>query len=103
MDALEGAVPIYLDKSDALLFADGLMHGGSSRTNSGERRVTIFRYGPIWGASRYGYVRPAEFLAHLTLERRRILQPVPPLIPARACRKAWRAKRFRTCSVWPSA
>ena len=29
-----------------LLFVDGIMHGGSSRTNeTSERRVTIFRYG----------------------------------------------------------
>ena len=46
MDHLEGAVPAYLNKGDALLFVDGLMHGGSSRTNPGERRVTIYRYGP---------------------------------------------------------
>ncbi|BCM90279.1 hypothetical protein IAD21_02130 [Abditibacteriota bacterium] len=78
MDMLEGAIPVYLNKGDALLFVDGLMHGGSSRTNPGERRVTIYRYGPIWGASRYGYVYPPDFLASLSPERRRILQPVPP-------------------------
>jgi hypothetical protein len=31
------------------------MHGGSSRTNRGERRVVIYRYGPSWGATRFGY------------------------------------------------
>ncbi len=81
MDALEGAIPLHMDKGDALLFADGLMHGGSSRVNPGERRVTIYRYGPIWGASRFGYVYPTEFLASLTPERRRILQPIPPTFP----------------------
>ena len=56
MDALPGAIPIHVSKGDALLFVDGLMHGGSSRTNAGgERRVTIYRYGPVWGASRMGY------------------------------------------------
>src|SRR4029453_3950104 len=46
MAHLEGAIPVYMKKGDALLFVDGLMHGGSSRTNSeGERRVTIYRYG----------------------------------------------------------
>lgn len=79
MDALPGAVPVYLEKGDALLFVDGLMHGGSSRTKEGERRIVILRYGPIWGASRYGYEYDPEFLARLTPERRRILQPVPPV------------------------
>jgi len=81
MDELAGAIPLYLNKGDALLFCDGLMHGGSSRTNAGERRVTIYRYGPIWGASRYGYVYSQSFLEGLTAQRRRILQPVPPTHP----------------------
>src|SRR3712207_6012504 len=37
MDELEGAVELHLQKGDALLFVDGIMHGGSSRTNPGER------------------------------------------------------------------
>ncbi len=32
MDDLEGAIPVYLNKGDAVLFVDALMHGGSSRT-----------------------------------------------------------------------
>jgi hypothetical protein len=79
MDALPGAVPVYMQKGDALLFVDGLMHGGSSRTNPGERRIIILRYGPLWGASRFGYEYDPEFLAALTPERRKILQPVPPV------------------------
>ena len=58
------------------------MHGGSSRTRaSGERRVTIYRYGPSWASSRFGYVYSGEFLAGLTPARRKILQPVPPIYP----------------------
>jgi ectoine hydroxylase-related dioxygenase (phytanoyl-CoA dioxygenase family) len=79
MDTLPGAIPVYLEKGDALLFVDGLMHGGSSRTNPGERRITIYRYGPIWASSRFGYVYDDDFLVRLTLERRKILQPVPPI------------------------
>jgi ectoine hydroxylase-related dioxygenase (phytanoyl-CoA dioxygenase family) len=79
MDTLPGAVPAYLKAGDALLFVDGLMHGGSSRTNPGERRIIIYRYGPIWGASRFGYTYSREFLDGLTPERRRILQPVDPI------------------------
>jgi ectoine hydroxylase-related dioxygenase (phytanoyl-CoA dioxygenase family) len=82
MDTLPGAVPAHLKKGDALLFVDGLMHGGSSRTNEGgERRVTIYRYGPLWGSTRFGYEYSPELLARLTPERRRLLQPLVPNRP----------------------
>jgi hypothetical protein len=89
MDNLEGAVPLYLKKGDALLFVDGLMHGGSSRTNEGgERRVTIYRYGPSWGATRFGYEYSQELLDRLTPERRKILQPITPSRPPAAATAA---------------
>jgi hypothetical protein len=82
MDHLEGAVEVPLQAGDALLFVDGLMHGGKSRTNTvGERRVTIYRYGPSWGATRYGYEYSQALLDRLTPERRKILQPIPPKRP----------------------
>jgi ectoine hydroxylase-related dioxygenase (phytanoyl-CoA dioxygenase family) len=81
MDHLPGAIPLYLEKGDALLFVDGLMHGGASRTNPGERRVTIYRYGPLWASTRFGYEYSQPLLDRLTPERRRILQPVPPRRP----------------------
>lgn len=82
MDHLEGAVPVLLKAGDAVLFVDGLMHGGSSRTNSnGERRVTIYRYGPSWAATRYGYEYSQPLLDRLTPERRKILQPITPHRP----------------------
>ena len=81
MDTLEGAIEVYLEKGDALLFVDGLMHGGGSRTNPGERRVVIYRYGVSWGATRYGYQYSPALLERLTPERRNILQPIPPLRP----------------------
>ena len=83
MDALPGAIPVHVNKGDALLFVDGLMHGGSSRTNAGgERRVTIYRYGPLWGATRFGYEYSQPLLDRLTPARRRLLQPIAPLRPA---------------------
>jgi hypothetical protein len=82
MDTLLGAEPVYLRKGDALLFVDGMMHGGSSRTNPGERRIVIYRYGVLWGATRFGYEYSQALLDRLTPERRKILQPVPPLRPA---------------------
>jgi ectoine hydroxylase-related dioxygenase (phytanoyl-CoA dioxygenase family) len=81
MDDLEGAVPVYLEKGDALLFVDGLLHGGSSRTNPGERRIVIYRYGPSWGRTRFGYEYSQALLDRLTPRRRQILQPVPPSRP----------------------
>ena len=81
MDKLEGAVEAHLQKGDALLFVDGIIHGGSSRTNPGERRVAIYRYGPLWGATRYGYEYSPALLNQLTPERRKLLQPVPPMRP----------------------
>ena len=82
MDALEGAIAVPLKKGDALLFVDGIMHGGGSRTNPhGERRVVIYRYGVSWGASRYGFTYSQALLDRLTPERRKILQPIAPLRP----------------------
>ncbi len=79
MDVLPGAVPVHLGRGDALLFVDALMHGGSTRTSPGERRVLIYRYGPIWGASRFGYVYDQDWIDGLPRARRAILQPVPPI------------------------
>jgi len=76
-----GAIPLHMKKGDALLFADGLMHGGSERTNPGERRIVILRYGPLWGATRYGYQYSPALLDRLTPARRKILEPVPPIFP----------------------
>jgi len=81
MDALEGAVEVPLGRGDAVLFVDGIMHGGSSRTNPGERRVVIYRYGASWAATRFGYEYSQTLLDRLTPERRKILQPIPPLRP----------------------
>ena len=73
---------VYLNKGDAILFCDSLMHGGSAHTNAEqERRVVIYRYGPSWGRTRYGYQYSEELLERLTPERRLILQSVPPCRP----------------------
>ena len=82
MDQLPGAVPVYMNAGDALLFVDGLMHGGSSRTNPGERRITIYRYGPLWAVTRFGYEYSQALLNRLTPARRKILQPVAPTRPS---------------------
>jgi ectoine hydroxylase-related dioxygenase (phytanoyl-CoA dioxygenase family) len=85
MDTLEGAVPVHLKKGDALLFVDGLMHGGSSRTAEvGERRILIYRYGPSWARTRFNYEYSQPLLDRLSPEARRILEPVPPARPPAA-------------------
>lgn len=81
MDDMPGVVEARLHKGDALLFCDGLSHGASTRTNPGERRVLIFRYGPSWGATRYGYTYSDELLARVTPQQRAILQPIAPRKP----------------------
>lgn len=80
MDALPGAVEVHVQAGDALVFVDALMHGGSSRTTPGQRRVIIVRYGPSWAGSRFGYTWSAELLDRLTPMRRYILKPVPTMI-----------------------
>lgn len=74
----EHAVEVQLQKGDALLFVDGITHGASNRTNAGDRRVVIYRYGPSWGRTRFGYEYSDELLDRLTPMRRAILEPVPP-------------------------
>ena len=81
IDDVTGTVPLYLNQGDVLLFCDGLMHGGGERTNPGERRVTIYRYGPLWAVTRFGYQYSPELLASLTPAQRKILEPVPPIYP----------------------
>lgn len=81
MDTMAGVIEAHLRKGDALLFCDGLSHGGSSRTNPGERRVVIYRYGPSWAATRHGYQYSDQLLTRLTPERRAILAPIPPRTP----------------------
>ena len=81
MDQMVGAVEIHLKKGDVLMFVDGLAHGASTRTNPGERRVVIYRYGPTWGNTRYGYRYSADLLNRLTPARRKILEPIPSRLP----------------------
>ena len=81
MDTMEGAVEVHLEKGDALLFVDALAHGSATRTNPGERRVVVYRYGPSWGNTRYGYVYSQELLDRLPPARKKILQPIAPRLP----------------------
>lgn len=76
-----GAIEVHIDAGDAIMFVDALMHGATSRTNPGERRAVIYRYGPSWGTTRHGFRYSEKLLSRLTPERRILLEPMPPRLP----------------------
>ena len=76
-----GCIEVNLKAGDALMFVDALMHGATERTNPGERRVVIYRYGPIWGRTRHGFEYSEELLARLTPARRKVLRSDPRRLP----------------------
>jgi ectoine hydroxylase-related dioxygenase (phytanoyl-CoA dioxygenase family) len=69
LEEVPGAEEIHLEAGDALLFVDSVMHGSATRTNAGERRFAVFRYGPSWGVSRRGYAATDELLDRLSPEQ----------------------------------
>jgi hypothetical protein len=79
LDNMEGAIEVHLNKGDAILFVDAISHGSSARVNPGERRITVFRYGPSWGNFRHPYQVSDALLDRLTPDRRRIVQPQAPV------------------------
>ena len=72
---IEGSVEVHLRAGDALLFVDCCTHGSAPRTNPGERRIVVNRYGPSWGNFRFGYQPSPELLARLAPQRRSIVWP----------------------------
>ncbi|WDR05545.1 phytanoyl-CoA dioxygenase family protein [Devosia rhodophyticola] len=83
-EVVEGSIEVNMKAGDALMFVDALSHGATKRTNAGDRRVVIYRYGPMWGNTRYGYQYSPELLARLTPAQRKILQPITPRVPGNA-------------------
>lgn len=74
-DGVEGAVECHLRAGDALLFVDAIAHGSARRTNSGQRRIAVYRYGPSWGYFRLPYRPSPELLARLSPRRRGLVHP----------------------------
>jgi hypothetical protein len=74
MEDVPGAEEIHLESGDALLFVDSVMHGSATRTNPGERRFAVLRYGPSWGVSRRGYEPTDDLLDRLTQEQAEIVK-----------------------------
>jgi hypothetical protein len=81
LEAVEGAVEVFLAAGDVVLFVDATTHGSARRENPGERRLLFYRYGPHFGHSRYGYRPSPELLSRLTDARRAIVRPIAPLLP----------------------
>jgi ectoine hydroxylase-related dioxygenase (phytanoyl-CoA dioxygenase family) len=75
MDGVVGAIECHLEKGDALLFVDAIAHGSARRTNPGERRIAVYRYGPSWGYFRLPYRPSPDLLARLTPQRRKLVAP----------------------------
>jgi hypothetical protein len=75
MDGIEGAIECHLEAGDALLFVDAIAHGSARRTNPGERRIAVYRYGPSWGYFRLPYRPSPELLERLTPRRRKLVAP----------------------------
>ncbi len=84
VDGVVGAVEVHLKAGDALIFVDAIMHGAARRVNPGERRMTVYRYGPSWGYFRHRFVPSPELLARLTPQQRKIVMPHQPPMVANA-------------------
>jgi hypothetical protein len=75
MDGVVGAIECHLEKGDALLFVDAIAHGSARRTNPGQRRIAVYRYGPSWGYFRLPYRPSPELLERLTPRRQGLVYP----------------------------
>lgn len=75
MDDITGAQEVHLKAGDALMFVDAIMHGSARRTNPGERRVAVYRYGPSWGYFRHRWRPSQALLDRLTPRQRQIVNP----------------------------
>lgn len=80
-EVVEGSIEVNMKAGDALMFVDAVSHGATKRTNPGERRAVIYRYGPSWGATRYGYRYSQELLNRVTPAQLRVLEPILPRPP----------------------
>jgi len=80
-EGVAGAIEVHLKAGDAILFVDALCHGSARRTNTGDRRIAVFRYGSAWNRTRFGYEPSAELLARLNPFARSIVTLGTRLVP----------------------
>ena len=74
-DNMTASKEIYLKAGDGLLFVDSLCHGSAKRTNKGERRIVVYRYGPSWGFFRHPYRPSKNLLKRVTKYQQKIIMP----------------------------
>jgi hypothetical protein len=75
VEGTAGAIEVHMKAGDAILFVDAIAHGSAKRSNPGQRRFIVYRYGPTWNFFRWGYRPSPELLARLTPRRRQIVWP----------------------------
>ena len=75
VDGITKAVEVHPNAGDALLFIEAVSHGRAARSNPGQRRIAIYRSGPIWGFFRHNYRPGAGLLDRLAPSARRIAMP----------------------------
>ena len=75
VEGIPGAIEVHLKAGDAVLFVDATCHGSAKRVNPGIRRISVFRFGPSWGNSRWGYRASSELLSRLSPLARKIAEP----------------------------
>ena len=65
VEGTEGATEVHMQAGDALIFVDACCHGSARRSNPGERRISVYRYGSAWNRTRWGYEPSDALLARL--------------------------------------
>ncbi|WP_438479337.1 phytanoyl-CoA dioxygenase family protein [Oleiharenicola lentus] len=75
VEGTPGAVEVHLQAGDAIVFVDATCHGSAKRVNPGERRISVYRYGPSWGNSRWGYRASADLVSRLNPLAAKIAEP----------------------------
>jgi hypothetical protein len=75
VEGTAGAIEVPMKAGDAILFVDAIAHGSAKRSNPGQRRFIVYRYGSTWNYLRWGYRPSEELLARLTPQRRQIVWP----------------------------
>jgi hypothetical protein len=66
LEGVPGAMSVYMEAGDAILFVDSCCHGSARRSKSGERRFSVYRYGSSWNRTRWKYAPSDDVLDRLS-------------------------------------
>ena len=87
VEGTPGAIEVYLNAGDAVLFVDATAHGSAKRIDPGERRISVFRYVTAWSVNRWGYEASPELVKRLNPFASKIVMPYNPRhAPSRSAR-----------------